>query len=307
MENKLPDFLLNKNNNEIHSVKQGRGRLSFLDKTLNKIATTIKLMYLQSEITSDKKIFHINPQIKVLSFVYLIVVISIANTIVSQLTAFVFISVFFLLSKTAYKYVYKKIIVLSLVFGLLVFIPASLNVITKGNIVFNIFSFEHPFHFWIYNIPQTIGITDNGIHIVELLFLRVFNSISLAMLFLYSSSFPQLIKGFKVFFIPDTFLMIISLAYKFIFILSRSIEDTYFALKSKLAGDINNKKARNIISGRVFFIFRKAKNNYENTYAAMISKGYCGKIIFQKENKIKAVDIYFLLTMLISGLAIIFI
>lgn len=155
--------------------------------------------------------------------------------------------------------------------------------------------------------PQTIGITDSGIHIVSLLFLRVLNSISLAMLFLYSSSFPQLIKGIKVFFVPDTFIMIVSLAYKFIFILSKSIEETYFALKSRLAGNIHNKNMQNIISGRVFYIFKKAKSNYENTYAAMISKGYSGKVIFSKEAEIKPLDVYFLLLSICTGVIIILI
>ncbi|MBI5217495.1 MAG: hypothetical protein HY958_01010 [Bacteroidia bacterium] len=304
MENNLPVFLLNKNVQNNSFQKTRKSKLPFLEKTLKKIAVTIKLMYLQSEVTSGKKILHIHPQVKVFSFIYLIVVISLANNIKSQLSAFFFIVVFYLISKISYKYVYKKIIFLSFVFGLLIFLPASLNVITPGKIVFRIFTFNSPFHFLIYNVPQIIGITDSGIHVVELLFLRVLNSISLAMLFLYSSSFPQLIKGFKVFFIPDTFLMIISLAYKFIFILSKSIEETYFALKSRLAGNVHNKNAQNIISGRVFYIFKKAQSNYENTYAAMISKGYYGKVIFQNETKIKVADIYFLLIALITGITI---
>ncbi len=304
MENKIPAFLTQPPVNEILSEEVQKGKLPFLDKTIHKIAVTIKLMYFQSEVTSGKKIFHIHPQIKVFAFIYLIVVISLTHNVKAQLVATFFIILFYLISKTSYRYVYKKIIFLSLVFGLLIFLPASLNVITPGKIVFKIATFESSSHFWIYEIPQVIGVTDNGIHVVELLFLRVLNSISLAMLFLYSSSFPQLLKGFKIFFVPDTFLMIVSLAYKFIFILSMSIEETYFAIKSRLAGNIQSKNVQDIISGRVFYVFKKAKNNYENTYAAMISKGYNGKVNFQNEKKIKAVDLYFLLGMLVVGIVI---
>ena len=304
MENKLPAFLTQPSGDEILSEEGQKGKLPFLDKTIHKIAVTIKLMYFQSEVTSGKKIFHIHPQIKVFAFIYLIVVISLTHTVKAQLVATFFIFMFYLISKTSYRYVYKKIIFLSLVFGLLVFLPASLNVITPGKIVFKITTFNSASHFWIYEIPQVIGVTDNGIHVVELLFLRVLNSISLAMFFLYSSSFPQLLKGFKIFFVPDTFLMIVSLAYKFIFILSMSIEETYFAIKSRLVGNIRNKNVQDIISGRVFYVFKKARNNYENTYAAMISKGYNGKVNFQNEKKIKAVDLYFLLGMLVVGIVI---
>lgn len=305
MENKLPAFLTQLSNDEILSEEIKKGKLPFLDQTIHKIAVTIKLMYYQSEVTSGKKILHIHPQIMVFSFIYLIVIISLAHTIKSQLLATCFIVTFYLISRTSYQYVYKKIVFLSLVFGLLIFLPASLNVVTPGKIVFKLVSFNNTSHFWIYEIPEVIGVTDNGIHVVELLFLRVLNSISLAMFFLYSSSFPQLLKGFKIFFVPDTFLMIVSLAYKFIFILSKSIEETYFALKSRLVGDIRNKSVQDIISGRVFYVFKKAKNNYENTYAAMISKGYDGKVNFQNEKKLKPVDYYFLLVMLAVGVIIV--
>ena len=307
MENKLPAFLIDSSGEEMLSEEVKKGKLPFLDKTIHKIAVTVKLMYFQSEVTSGKKIFHIHPQIKVFSFIYLIVIISLAHTLKSQLVATLFIILFYLISKTSYKYVYKKITFLSLVFGLLIFLPASLNVITPGKIVFKIVTLNSSSHFWIYDIPPVIAITDTGIHVVELLFLRVLNSVSLALFFLYSSSFPQLIKGFKIFFVPDIFLMIVSLAYKFIFILSKSIEETYFAIKSRLAGNIRNKNVQDIISGRVFYVFKKARNNYENTYTAMISKGYNGKVNFQNEKKIKAVDLYFLFVMLAVGIVILYI
>ena len=307
MQNTIPAYLLVQNEKKVSPHNSGKSKLPFLEKTLKRIAETIKMMYLQSEVISEKKLLHIHPQVKVFSFIYLIVVISFANNIYSQLTAFFFIASFYLITKTSFKYVYKKILFLSFVFGLLIFLPALFNVITPGKIVFKICSFNSSFHFWIYNIPQTIGITDSGIHIVSLLFLRVLNSISVAMFFLYSSSFPQLLKGFKVFYVPDTFLMIISLAYKFIFILSKSIEETYFALKSRLVGNVQNKNAQNIISGRVFYTFKKAKSNYENTYAAMVSKGYSGKVKFPNESKIKTADICFLLVAVCSGAIIILI
>ena len=87
-------------------------------------------------------------------------------------------------------------------------------------IIFNIIRFKKPFHFLIYNIPQNIGVTTNGIHVVSLVFLRVLNSVSFALLVVFTTPFPSFIKSFKMIGVPDTFLMIMSLAYKYIFILS---------------------------------------------------------------------------------------
>lgn len=308
MKTGIPAFLLKENSPEVSSVNVRKNKLPFLDKTLKTVANTVKTMYIHSETGAAKKfLFHINPLVKVFSFIFLIVAISLANSIHAQLLASFFVVIFYLISGISYRFIYKKIIFLSFVFGLLVFIPASLNVITPGKIIFKLFTFERSSHFWIYNVPQTIGITDSGIHVVALLFLRVLNSISLALLFVYSSSFSQIIKGMKVFFVPDTFLMILSLAYKYIFILSKTIEETYFALKSRLIGSVKNDSIRKIISGRVFFIFKRSKNNYEQTYSAMVSRGYNGKVILHKEKIIRYSDVFFLIVTVTIGFLIIFI
>ena len=125
-----------------------------------------------------------------------------------------------------------------------------------------IITINKPLHFRIYTIPRNIGFTENGFKVVSLIFLRILNSVSFAMLIVFTTSFPSFIKSFKILGVPDTFMMIISLAYKYIFILSRIIEETYFALKSRLSGNINNSRIRELISGRIFFIFKKSFFKY---------------------------------------------
>lgn len=282
--------------------------MPFLHRTLKAVATTVKTIYIHSESgAKDTVLYRINPLVKFFSFIFFIVSISLAHTIESQLLASVFILSFYFFARISYQLVYKKILVLSLVFGLLIFLPAMLNVITPGKIIFPIATFDSNSKFWIYHIPQTIGITSEGVDVVALLFLRVLNSIALALLYVYSSSFSQITKGMKVFFIPDTFVMIMTLAYKYIFILSKTIEETYLALKSRLVGSVKSESIRKIISGRVFFIFRKSKSQYEHTYSAMVSRGYTGKIRVQKVKTIRFSDVAFLFTTIACSLFIIFV
>jgi len=126
------------------------------------------------------------------------------------------------------------------------------------------------------------------------------------MLIVFTTSFPSFIKSFKILGIPDTFLMIISLAYKYIFILSRTIEETYFALKSRLSGNIKNKRIRELISGRIFFIFKKSMIIYESTYYAMVSRGYQGKVLLHSQKKLIAIDFVTLIIVVALGILIIY-
>ncbi|MFH2144181.1 MAG: energy-coupling factor transporter transmembrane component T [Bacteroidota bacterium] len=308
MRNKIPSYLKETESFQSDYAGVKRARLSFLDKTLKKSAYTVKAVYLQAENATKENFIHqINPKVKFISLIYIAVIISIVNDLVSQMLISSFIMLLFLISGLKIIQVYRKIFFLAFIFGFLVVLPASLNLISHGKIIFNIITLDRPRNFWIYHIPQNIGFTLEGIQVVCLMFLRVLNSISFAMLIVFTTSFPAFIKSFKIVLIPDAFLMVISLAYKYIFILSRTIEDTYLALKSRLIGNVRNSNLRKIISGRIFFIFKHSVSNYKNTYNAMVSRGYRGDVKLGLISRLKVKDFVALCIIIVFGICILLI
>jgi cobalt/nickel transport system permease protein len=306
MENNIPSYLLKNAPAQDAPVNVKRAKLSFLDKTILNSANAVKSIYLQAENgAKENHIRKINPNVKLISLIYVAVVISIVGSPASQLVIAAFIFFLYIIARLNVFEVYRKIFFVAFIFGFLVVFPASLNIITPGKIILTIITFDNPSQFWIYNIPQKIGFTENGFQVVSLLFLRVLNSVSFALLIVYTTPFPSFIKSFKIIGVPETFLLIISLAYKYIFILSRTIEETYFALKSRLSGNIKRSSIRKIISGRIFFIFRRSLIIYESTYSAMVSRGYDGKVKLHSHNAFAFKDIVALGIIIVSGLVLI--
>lgn len=306
MKSSVPSYLLQSRPDENSAAVGRRSGLSFLDKTILNSAEAVKTIYLQAEnAEKDNFIYKVNPHVKLISLIYIAIVISIVSNPVSQIFITAFIFSLYLFARIRVFEAYRKIFLLAFIFGFLVVLPASLNLITHGTIVFNILTLDRPYQFWIYNIPREIGITTNGIQVVLLVFLRVLNSVAFAMLIIFTTPFPSFIKSFKIIGVPDTFLMIISLAYKYIFILSRTIEDTYFALKSRLSGNISRSSLRKLISGRIFFIFKKSVIIYENTYYAMVSRGYHGKVKLHSQHHFAFSDFIVLIIIGVIGLAVI--
>jgi cobalt/nickel transport system permease protein len=307
MENKIPEYLVQPFDDQNDLSENSRGGLAFIDRTILNSARAAKSIYSQAENASEEYLLQkINPYIKLISLIYFVFIISIASHLKAQITITLFIFSLYLLARLKIFEVFKKIFLLVFIFGFIVVLPASLNIVTPGKIIFNIITFNKPLHFWIYTIPQNIGFTENGFKVVLLVFLRILNSVSFALLIVFTTSFPSFIKSFKILGVPDTFLMIISLAYKYIFILSRTIEETYFALKSRLSGNIRNSKIRELISGRIFFIFKKSMIIYESTYDAMVSRGYQGKIILHSQKKLSSFDFVALSIIVASGICIIY-
>jgi len=306
VENKIPSYLLLGVHDQHELTGVEKAKFSFLDKTLLNAAYAVRSIYLQAENSAKESLIQkIHPYVKLISLIYFVFVISIVRDTNGQAIISVFILFLYIFARFSVFHVYRKIFLLAFIFGFLVVIPASLNIVTPGNIIFNLITFDKPHHFWIYNIPQNIGFTGNGLQVVALIFLRVLNSISFALLIIFTTPFSSFIKSFKIIGVPDTFLMIISLAYKYILILSRTIEETYFALKSRLAGHVKNKNLRNLISGRIFFIFKKSKLIYEDTYFAMVSRGYNGKIKLNSKFHFTPTDLVSLIIIVAAGIFII--
>lgn len=306
MENKIPPYLIKIADDQFNPAKIKRAKLSFIDKTIINSSKAVKSIYLQAENAArDNFIQEINPNIKFISLIYMSVVISVVSNLVAQLLTTAFIFLLYIIARLKIFEVYRKIFFAAFIFGFLVVLPASLNIITPGEIIFNIISFDKPSHFLIYTIPQNIGFTTNGIQIVSLVFLRVLNSVAFALLVVFTTPFPTFIKSFKMIGVPDTFLMILSLAYKYTFILSRTIEETYIAFKSRLSGNIKNSIIRKLIGGRIFFIFKRSMIIYHNTYHAMVSRGYRGKVVLHSRNQFTCKDLIVLVIIVISGIVFI--
>src|SRR5665647_337140 len=306
MENKIPPYLFRITDDQNNLANIKRTKLSFLDETIINSSKAVKSIYLQAENSArDNFIQGINPKVKFISLIYMSAVVSVVNNPVAQILISSFIFLSYIIARLNIFEVYRKIFILAFIFGFLVVLPASLNIITPGKIVFSIIKFNKPSHFLIYNIPQNIGFTTNGIQVVSLVFLRVLNSVAFSLLVVFTTPFPTFIKSFKMVGVPDTFLMILSLAYKYIFILSRTIEETYFAFKSRLSGNIKNSSIRRLVGGRIFYIFKRSMIIYQDTYHAMVSRGYMGKVVLHSQNHFTFKDVIVLVFIVISGIVFI--
>ena len=305
MESNIPDYLCNKGYRQPDLPLTVRQRHSFLNRTIVHAAGAVKSIYLQAENASHGSFIHrIHPNVKLVSLIYLEIVISIVRHPAAQMAATFAIFFLFLLARLKLIQVYRKIFFLAFIFGFLIMIPASLNLVSPGKIIFNLVAFQAPSRFLIYQIPQNIGFTAEGFQVVSLVFLRVLNSVAFALLIVYTTSLPAFIKSLKTIGVPDTFLMVISLACKYIFILSRSIEETFLALKSRMIGNLHNSTIRKIVSGLIFNIFKKSMKRYEDTWHAMLSRGYRGKVILHTQQPLSPMDFVALATIVAIGIGL---
>ena len=258
MKNDIPSFLLNPPSSLPPKRGGGTIRISFIDKGIESFAGVLKDGYVQWESASGKGFFYdLDTRIKVVFWLFFLVIVSLKKELLPELGIFFTVFVLVVLSRINLVTFYRKIFLLGFFFGFLISLPSSLNVITHGEVIFPVITLPKAYDFWIYHIPEVIGFTKEGFSVVAMLTLRVLNSLSLTFLILYTTPFPEIIKALKVLKVPDAFLIIISLAYKYIFIFARIVTDMHLAKKSRLVGAVNECRSEGLDSRQDSFYFQE--------------------------------------------------
>jgi cobalt/nickel transport system permease protein len=291
MKSKVPPFLLERPS--AGSFQRGKGGLKtpFIEKGLHHVAYVIKTAYLQWDTASKDDFFQrIDARIKVLFLLFYVIIVSLKKDIASEILIGAFLFIISLTARLNIFNLYKRVLFFGFIFGFLIALPSAFNVIAKGEIIFPILHLSHPFTFWIYRIPEEIGLTKEGLYGVMMLTSRVINSLTLSFFVLYTTPFPEIIKALKVLKVPDSFLMIITLSYKYMFIFAKTFEDMHLAKKSRLVGQVSNAEARRWIAGRMAFVFRKTMLRCEEIFRAMLGRGFSGNIKIYSVKKLCARD-----------------
>lgn len=253
--------------------------MPFIERGIHSLTSVMKTGYAQWETSSADRFFQrTDARIKVLFLLFYVLIVSLKRDLLPEAMIGAFVFVLVLASGLNVFTFYKRVLFFSLAFGFLVTLPAAFNVVTGGEVILPVFHLSGPHSFWIYRIPEEIGITREGMHAVAIVTARVANSLAISFFVLFTTPFPEIIRALKVLKVPDALLMIITLTYKYMFTFAKTVEDMHLAKKSRLAGGVSDAEARRWIAGRIAVLFRKSRLRSEEIYKAMRARGFSGDV-----------------------------
>ncbi len=291
MKSEIPTFLLD-NQRRISPGKSGVAlKTGFFDKGVRHFASLIKTTYVQWDAANRKGFLQgIDARVKVLFLILFIFIVSFKKTVAPQLSLCLFFFILVLLSRLNPFSFYGRVLFFGFFSGFLVTLPSSLNIITPGDMIVPLIHLSSPHQFWVYHIPETIGITRQGMAGVVQLTMRIINSLSLSFLIIHTTPFPEIMRALKSLRVPDPFLMIITLSYKYIFVFAKTLEDIHLARKGRTV-DFKGTEGRQWIAGRMAFLLRKTQIRCEEVFQAMLARGFSGEVVFHACPKLNKGDL----------------
>lgn len=254
----------------------------FLDGTLAAAARIGGQTALFSE-TADKKglLQGLDPRVKVLSLLALIIGGSFSHSIYSLLFLCLLGPVLAFFSRIPAGAYLGRVWMVVPLFTAAVALPAALNIITPGRVIFILFPSPFSGSFGSRRIPETIAVTHEGVLAAITLVMRTGASVSMAMLAVMTTPWPDLLRALRGLGIPRPFVMVLTLAYRYIVVLITAVEEMCLARKSRSIEEscLTKQKdaGRGWIASRMGALFRKTGYLGAEVSRAMTSRGFIGE------------------------------
>jgi cobalt ECF transporter T component CbiQ len=259
-----------------------RNKRSFIDKTITGAAGVIRNALFTDDTAAQPGLLQrIDPRAKAVTMFAFVVAAAFLRNIPVLLGAFAVAVVIAAASRISVTYFFKRVWLFAPLFTGIVVLPAMFNFITPGHIVV-------PMGHWF---GHRVGLTSQGLRSAGLVVTRVAASISFVVLLTLTTPWMRLLAALRAMFVPRMFILVLGMAYRYVFHLLGSVTDMYEARKAR-AGNVD----RSATSGRVFVaatagaLFGKAHAMSEEVHQAMVSRGYSGQPRTLAPRRIKATD-----------------
>jgi len=164
-------------------------------------------------------------------------------------------------------------------FSLFIALPAIFSVITPGEEIFG-------FGLAIFHL----SITRQGLLSAGIFISRVAASVSLVILLTLTTRNTELLRAMRIFRVPQIFVMIAGMSYRYIYLFVEVIENTYLAIKSRVGILVPHKKGRDIVAWNIGSLWQRSYYLNQAVYNAMLSRGYSGEPRVLNEFKTNVLD-----------------
>ncbi len=126
--------------------------------------------------------------------------------------------------------------------------------------------------------PVTIAPTVPGVAGAVLFVSRVGVSVSLAVLLVMTTPWADLLKSLQAVRVPQLFILVLAMAYRYIFLFLHLANGMFEARKSRTVGRTSGSEQRRWITAAMGGLLNRSVKMSNDVYAAMVARGFTGTI-----------------------------
>lgn len=246
--------------------KKAREQLGWLEHTISGIAGSIeRAIFTEEHARRRGWLQGIDPRAKLGMFLALILAAGLSNNVLILAALYLVILGAAYASRVPFDFFIKRVWLGIPFFAGIVIIPSIF--LTPGPRLFEIpLGSLH----LDASIPGLIG--------AVIFVARVGVSVSLAVLLVLSTPWADLLKSLQAVGVPQVFVLLLSMTYRYIFLFLHAANGMFEARKSRTVGRTQGSEHRRWISGSIGSLMNRSFQMSNDVYAAMASRGFTGHI-----------------------------
>lgn len=286
---RTPDWLLQGEAGLSPCTRSGKQkRRSFIEKTLNGASNVMRQAMFSEDVAQQHGLLQrIDARVKVVVGLVLLLAVAFVHHIPVLLGMYALTLVMAAVSRLPIGFFIKRVWLFIPIFTGVIVVPATFSFVTPGDIVLPLWSWH----------GHAVGMTTQGLETAGLLVMRVATSVSLVVLITLTTPWVKLLAGLRALFVPRMFVLIIGMAYRYVFLLLNSVTDMYTARKARTVGnERDTRRDRRFVAATAGALFGKAHALSEEVHMAMTSRGFRGDAKTLGGLRVSGLDVAFALT-----------
>ncbi len=232
----------------------------------------------------------LDPRAKLVSILALVIAVSITGDLRILAIVYCLILAFAVLSRIGLLYFIKRVWLFIPIFTGVIALPVIFNVFFPGTVVINLLTIGPNAHLGPLALPETIGITSEGLHMAAVFTLRVATSVSAVVLLFLTTRQDTLFKSFRSIGVPKVYVLVMDMCYRYIFLYMDVVRDLYIAKKSRSIKSLSMTEEWKWVGGRIGFTMVKSLDMSDKVHKAMMSRGFTGEVRIMHNFKMRPRD-----------------
>ena len=257
--------------------------MKLFNKTIEEVIKyTNEAVFAEKYAKNNGALQSIEPRIKLIVIISFVITTVLTKHLETIFILYMLSIIFCYISKIPLKHYLKRVWLFIPIFTGIIAIPILFT--TPGEPVYILL-----------NNPY-IAISDNGLYYAIIFTFRVTTAVSYAVLLTITTTWNDIIKALNNLGVPDVVITIMTIAYRYIFLLMNTLLDSMYSRKSRLCKNIGLRESWIEAGKNMGALFIKTHQMGEDLYYAMLSRGYLNEPQTYSSMRIETKDYLFLIS-----------
>jgi cobalt ECF transporter T component CbiQ len=250
--------------------------MNFLERTLAGFLGAVEHALDAEDIAKANGLLQrLDPRIKVIGILILIIAVATAHKLWVIGAVFAVALVLAASSRVSPLLLAKRVWIPVLLFTGIIALPAPF--VIPGRVVARLPGLGWP-------------LTAQGLLSASYLVSRVETASTLSVLLILSTPWNHVLKALRVLRVPVVVVVILGMAYRYIFLLIDSARDMLESRRSRMVGTLPGAERRRLAAASVGVLMSKTMQLSGDVYSAMLSRGFRGEVYMLDDFRIAALD-----------------